>query len=454
MDTIREHEQMFGQMAPTKLFFKCVLPSMVSMGVTSLYTIADGIFVGQFIGASALAAINLVMPLIMISFAVSDMIAVGSSVQISIQLGRRDYREASRIFSFSCVMIEVISVIVGLLGYFLSPGLVRLLGAEGQVASQAVEYMRMYALFAPLLLCFFALDNYLRICGKVRYSMWMNVLVSLGNILLDALFVGVLGWGVASAALASCLCIAAGSLVSVWPFVKGGQPLRFVRAVLRPRKVLNLFANGSSEFFANISSSVCAMLFNGALLALGGYQAVAAFSVVMYIDSIVKSILLGMGDSMQPALSYNYGARNRGRIFALEGRVQLLGAAVSVGTMALMWAFGQPLASLFIEPGQPELLALSVWALRLFSLSYLFSWCGIVSSSFFTAIDRPSFAMVLAIGQALVLPGIGLLILPRLLGLDGVWLTMPAACAAAAVCAGVLMVFAVRELRRKLPKEA
>ena len=152
MEAPQQHDRMFGMLSPTKLFFKCALPSMVSMGVTWLFTIADGVFVGRFIGSEALAAVNLVMPLIMVSFALSDMIAVGSSVQIAIRLGQGNGEGASRVFSFACKTILALSVVMGLGGFFLAPGLVGLLGAEGQVAAMAVEYMRVYAMFAPLIM--------------------------------------------------------------------------------------------------------------------------------------------------------------------------------------------------------------------------------------------------------------------------------------------------------------
>ena len=196
--------------------------------------------------------------------------------------------------------------------------LVAALKAEALVAEMAGEYLKVYAVFSPLVMCFFAVDNYLRICGRMRYSMWMNVGVSLANIGLDALFVAGFGWGIWSAALASCLCLAAGTGISFYPFLRKKLVLRFTRGSLRLRTVGNILANGSSEFFSNITSSAGMVLFNVVLMNLGGYLAVAAFSVVMYVDSIVKSLLFGMSDALQPAISYNYGAGEKKRVFALE----------------------------------------------------------------------------------------------------------------------------------------
>ena len=188
---------MFETMPVNRLFFKCAVPNMISMAVISLYTIADGIFVGHFIGAEALAAVNIVMPVIMISFALSDMIAIGSSVQIAIRLGKKKEKEACVIFSVCTALIVMIACVMGLAGFFGAGGILALMGADGEVTSLAEEYIRVYAVFAPLIMVYFAVDNYLRICGCVRYSMAINVSTALLNIVLDFVFIGVLaGCGV------------------------------------------------------------------------------------------------------------------------------------------------------------------------------------------------------------------------------------------------------------------
>lgn len=446
MNTPMERSNLFTALPPTKLFLHCALPSMASMAFSSLYTVADGIFVGRFLGDRALAAVNLVMPLIMISFALADLIAVGSSVQIAIRMGQGEHKEASRIFSFSCGMILLLSVLIGGAGFVLAPTLVSLFGADAEVAALAVSYMRVYAAFAPLVMCFFAVDNYLRICGRVRYSMWMNIIVSIANIALDALFLGVFRWGIASAAVASCLCLAAGSLICFWPFFRKKLPLRFIKARISAQTVRNIVANGSSEFFSNIAGSVCMVLFNAVLMRMAGYLAVAAFSIVMYVDSVVKSMLFGMSDALQPAISYNYGAGERQRLFAIERRVQIAAACVSISALAIMLFAGGPLIGLFTAPGNPELLALSTRAMHLFALSYLVSWCGIASSSFLTAVDRPAASLALSFCQTLLFPVLALAVLPTVLKLDGVWLSSLAAGTVSVLLAAFLIARTVRHI--------
>lgn len=436
----QEHRALFGQLPVTRLFFKCVIPSMVSMAAASLYTIADGIFVGRFIGSGALAAVNLVMPVIMMSFALSDMVAVGSSVQIALYLGEQDVKKAGLTFTFACKVLLAISVVMGLLGWFAAPALVALLGAEGEVASMAVAYMRVYAAAAPFVMSFFAVDNYLRICGKLQYSMRMNLFISLANILLDWLFIAEFGWGIGAAALASCLCLAVGNIICFLPFFRKKLVLTFTGGRLPLRQFLRLMANGSSEFFSNISGSVCMILYNAVLMRLSGYLAVAAFSVVMYVDSVVKSILYGMSDSLQPAISYNYGSGRKDRLFALERRAMAFGFLSSAAVMIWMFAGGDSLIRLFIQEQNDELLAMSIRAMKLFSFSYLVSFAGIISSSFFTALDRPLASLVLSACQTFLFPVLCLTVLPAFLGLDGVWLTSLAAGTMTAVLAGILLI--------------
>ncbi|WP_246019766.1 MATE family efflux transporter [Bacilliculturomica massiliensis] len=436
----QEHQRMFESLPPGELFLKCAVPSMISMAVTSLYTVADGIFVGRFIGSGALAAINLVMPFIMMSFALSDMIAAGSSVQISIRLGEKKGDEANRIFSFCSLLIFAISCAMGAAGWLFAGPLVRLMGADETVTALAVEYMRVYAVFSPGIMIFFALDNYLRICGKVRYSMLMNVGISLLNIVLDALFIAVWGWGIGAAALASCISLMAGTVIGFAPFLSRRLPLKLVRGRISLRMTGNILANGSSEFFSNISGSALMVIMNTVLLRLGGAMAVAAFSIVMYIDSVVKSLLFGMADSLQPAISYNYGAGNRSRMFAIEKRLLLAGAVLSMTVLLGLLLSGQHMIALFLDGSDKSLIELSWRAMKLFSMSYLICWFGMIAGSFFTALNRPVCSLTVAFGQTLVFPLLSLMTLPAVLGLDGVWLTGLAAGCMSALLAAVFFV--------------
>lgn len=440
-------EHIFDRLSPTRLFFRCAIPNMISMAVSSLYMIIDAMFIGRFLGSSALAAANLVMPFLMISFALSDMVAVGSGVQIAIHLGEEKKREASRIFSVSTLLILSLSFLMSLVGLTLAEPLVRLFHIEESVLLLTVEFIKVFAFFAPVIMIFFALDNYLRICGRTTYSMVMNILVALCNIALDFVFLALFRWGIWSAALATCISLTLGTILGVLPFLTCKLPLRFTTPTLKLRTLGNILLNGSSEFLSSISSSLFMVFVNAALLHLSGTMGVIAFSIVMYIDSVVNALIFGMADSLQPPISYHYGARNGKRLLSLERRLLVSAAMVSLGAMCLMLWGRDDIIPLFLGGTPPELFEMSSRAMYLFSFSYLMSWFGTVASSFFTALNKPRLSLVLAFAQSLAFPLFFLLLLTRFLGLDGVWLTALAAEGCTALLSGVFFVSVCRTLR-------
>ena len=182
------NEQQFAILPTKRVFLRCALPGLLAMVVSSIYMMIDGIFVGRYIGSHALAAVNLAFPIIMILFAVGDMVAVGSAVKIAIALGEKDHTTANRIFSAAFCMILGIGVLFSLLGFLIAPFLIRTLIQDRQLAEVAWDYARFFLYFLPLIMPLFAVDNYLRICGKQTFSMWMNIVVAILNIVLDWLF--------------------------------------------------------------------------------------------------------------------------------------------------------------------------------------------------------------------------------------------------------------------------
>ncbi|MDE6995882.1 MAG: MATE family efflux transporter [Lachnospiraceae bacterium] len=413
---------MFEKMQPTKLFIKCAIPATLSMIFSGIYSIADGIFVGRCIGADALAAVNLVMPLIMISFALAEMIAVGSSVQIAMLLGQKEKELADRTFSVCIKVILGISVIIGLIFFFLSKPILMLMGTEGMALQYSIEYIRVYAVFSPLIIVYFAADNYLRICGKQNYSMALNIATSVLNIVLDFLLLVVWKQGVWAAAFTSCISMALGTVMALCPFFRNKLELKFVKGWISAKHFVKLVANGSSEFFANIASSIFSFILNIVLLSIGGATAVAAMSVVMYVESIASMMISGMSDSMQPAISYCHGAGLKKRVYALEKRVLVSAAVLSLTACLLLRYGGAWVVPFFVKPGETELLTLSIHAMSLYALSYLVNWVDGCLSGYLTALGQAGRSFIVSIMGTLVLPLVGLAVLAPPLGLAGVCL--------------------------------
>ena len=440
--------EIFEKLPPTKLFFRCAVPSMITMAFGALYQIADGLFVGRFIGEDALAAVNLIMPILMMVFAFSNMVATGASVRISVLLGEKNREEASRVFSLSLKVIFLLGCLLGGLGFFFAEPFVRLLapGASALAVEYGVIYIRVNAIFSPMCLIFFATDNYLRVCGKERLSMWLSIGTQGFNIALDVILIVFLGQGVWAAAFTSCLAMALGAVITLVLFQGKKMDLYYTKKNISVTKFLKVLANGSSEFFSNISMSVMSIVYNFFLLKYGGTTGVAAFSVIMYVDSIIGMLVFGMCDSMQPAISYCYGAGLMDKVKALFKRIIFASIVLSAAAMAFMYFAGPYVAPIFVKPEDTQLLRVSIIGMQFFAISYLTGWVDMTFSSYFTALERPGRSLLTSFFGTLVAPIGFLFILTPGLGLEGVWLTPLASCTASAVF--TIMLAATLKIRK------
>lgn len=435
----------FATLPPTRLFFHCVVPAVITSVFGGLYSVVDGLFVGRYLGQDALAAVNLIMPVIMIVEAVSNMIATGASVNISILLGQGKREEASRVFSFSVKFIMLFSLVIGAFGFFFAKPFVTLLspGAGEEAVRYSAEYLRVYAVFAPLITIYFATDNYLRVCGKEKISMMIGVATQGANVALDFVLLVVFRQGIRAAAVASCVSIALGSMITLFLFLGKRMDVYYTKKNISAFCFFGIIANGSSEFFSSIATSVMSVVMNVFLLNYGGTTAVAAFSIVMYVDSIIGMMNFGICDSLQPAISYCYGAGELRRMKAIFGRVILATVLVALASFLFMLFAGPYVAPLFIKPDDTELLKVSVTAVRLFAFSYLVGWIDMCFSSYFTALESPIRSFLVSIFGTLVFPIVFLFLLTALWDLNGVWLTS----SASAVAGGILTLSLAKTLK-------
>ena len=332
-------------------------------------------------------------------------------------------------------MIFLISCLLGVLGLLFAESFVRFLapGATEQAIEYGITYTRVYAAFAPLMLIYHATDNYLRVCGKEKISMWLSVGTQAFNIVLDVILIVFLGQGVWAAAFTSCLAMALGSVITLFMFRKKRMDLYYTKGRIKRAIFLRILANGSSEFFSSISMSIMSIVFNFFLLKYGGTTAVAAFSVIMYVDSIVGMLVFGMSDSLQPAISYCYGAGLMDKVKAIFRRVIWGAVMLSAASLLFMFFAGQYVAPLFVKPEDTELLAVSIVGMKLFSLSYITGWVDMCFSSYFTALERPARSMLVSLFGTLIFPISALCIMAPLLKLNGVWLSVLISCTLSAI---------------------
>lgn len=431
-------EQQFTTLSVNRVFFKLAVPSVLSMVFSSIYMMSDGIFVGRFIGQQALAAVNLVMPILMILFAVSNMIAVGSSVKVSTALGAGQIDKARRLFSASVLMIVGVGVVFSVAGLLFAEPLIFAMIEDQVLADMACRYVRVFSLTFPFLMPLFAMDNFLRVCGKANYSMVLNIVVSVLNIILDWLFIARLGLGIEFSALSTAISMFFGSIFSFLPFFTKKITLHFAKPQISGAEVVGIFYNGGSEFFSSIAGSLIAAVVNGFLLSLGGAVAVASYGIVMYIDTLLIGILYGVLDSVQPAVSYNLGAGKVKRTLSFFRVSSIVTAGLSLLCMVGILLFPDTLAGIFVKDHDADVIEMTVAALILFAPSYLFTWLNMVTSAFLTAMDKPKESMIIMAFRAIIFPLACLIVLSSVMGVYGVFFTATASGALTFVMALVI----------------
>ena len=410
----------FAKTPPRRLFFLAAVPGAISMLASALYQLLDGVFVGQFLGETAFAALNLAMPFVIINFSLADLIGVGSAVPISIDLGRREDRTANNTFTCACILIVSASAAMGAVLFLAAPLLMSLMGAEGAFADFAVQYLRVYALCSPVTTIIFAVDNYLRICGKVRRSMLLNIFMSVLSGVLEFLFLAVFRWGIWGAALATCSGMFVSALTAFYPFFRGRMPLRFCRPRFHWGMIRKIVANGAPNFLNNIAGRITSILMNFLLVRLGGEAAVSIYGILMYAEGFIQPLLYGMCDSLQPAVGYNWGAGKFSRVRAIERCCFSASAVLSLLSAVLIFAFPGQIGAMFVS-GDEAFMAETAFALRLFSFTYLTRWFSFATQSYMLAIERAAAASVISVSTALVFPALLVAVLWPM-GLTGLWL--------------------------------
>lgn len=450
---MEKSNQFFETTKPSRLFFTVAVPGTISMLAMSLYFIIEGIFIGHILNEAAFAAVNLAMPFVFINFSLADMIGVGSSVPISIALGRREYKKANEIFSSSLVLIVLTSIFMGALLYFFSPLFIELMGASGEMAILAVKYVRIYALTGPFTTVLFAMDNYLKISGFVKTSMAINLFMSALNVALLYLFLSGFKMNVEGCALATSIAMSVCAVLTFIPFLTGKTVLKFTYPKISGKNLKEIVSCGAPIFLNNVSGRVAAIVMNVALLSIGGavygQTAVAAYSVLMYAAEIVQPLFYGMSDSISPAIGYNWGAKRLDRVSAITKWSFSMCFIVSLVGTAFMFFFPELVAKLFVDTTQVALFEMSTHALRLFSFTFVSRWAGFAVQSFYSSIHKPFLASILSVSSAMILP-IAFIIILSPLGLDGLWLNMAATSFVVMIMAFIMLFFSQKKMKKDI----
>lgn len=402
-------------------------PSMAMMVFTSIYGVVDGLFVSNFVGKEPFAAINLIMPILMITGAFGFMMGTGGTAIVAKTLGEGDRRRANEYFSFIVYITIAVGVAMSALGIILMPSLSRLLGAEGKTLEYCISYGRIVLLALP----FFMLENLFQsffiAAEKPKLGLYTNIVAGIMNMVLDALFVAVLDLGLEGAALATAISQLFGGVIPIIYFArKNDSLLRLTRTGFNGKVLLKSMTNGSSELMSNISSSIVTVFYNYQLLKFAAEDGVAAYGVIMYVSFIFVAIFIGYSIGTAPIISYHYGAAYKEELKSLLRKSTVITFALG-GVMTLICAlFATPLSAIFVSYDK-ALLEMTTRGLLIFSFSFLLSGFSIFASSFFTALNNGPISAAISFLRTLVYQLGGIIILPIFFELDGIWFSMLAA---------------------------
>ena len=397
------------------------LPSICMMVFTSIYGVVDGLFVSNFAGKTPFAAINLVMPFIMILGGMGFMIGTGGTALVSKLLGEGKKDEAHSTFSMMVLFTLLLGLVLSAVGFLTMRPVSYFLGATDAMIDDCVLYGRIVTGFTFAFMLQNVFQSFFIAAEKPRLGLIVTVAAGVTNMVLDALFIAVFDWGVAGAAIATGLSQCVGGVLPLIYFLRPNDSLLRMRpTALRLRPILQACGNGSSELMSNISSSLVGMLYNFQLMRLIGADGVSAYGVLMYVQFIFVAIFIGYSIGSAPVVSFHFGAQNHDELKSLLRKSVLL---MSFGGVLLTVAarlLAALLAHLFVGY-DAVLFDLTTHAFRLFSWSFLLAGFNIFTSGFFTALNNGAISAAISFLRTLVFQTASVLILPLLLGVDGIW---------------------------------
>lgn len=410
-----------------KKLLRFTFPSIIMMVFTSIYGVVDGFFVSNFVGKTPFAAVNFIMPFLMILGTVGFMFGTGGSALIAITMGAGDKERAKRLFSLFIYVSAICGILIGALGIVVIRPVAAWLGAEGELLDNCVVYGRIILVVLPALILQYEFQSFFITAEKPKLGLAVTVAAGVANMVLDALFVGVLRWGLVGAAAATAISQCVGGII---PLVYFGRPntslLRLTRTKFDGRALLKACTNGSSELMSNISMSVVGMLYNIQLMKYAGEDGVAAYGVLMYVNMIFLAAFIGYSVGVAPVIGYHYGAGNHEELKGLLKKSLVLIGIFSVGMVALAEGLARPLALIFVGY-DPELLDMTLRGFLVYSFSFLFAGLAIYGSSFFTALGNGLVSALISFLRTLVFQVAAVLIFPLIWGLDGIWFSIVAA---------------------------
>lgn len=403
---------------------KYTLPSVIMMIFFSFYTIVDGMFVSRFIGSNALSAVNIVFPVIYLVLGIGIMFATGGSAIVAKKMGEGKTKEARENFTLISISALVVGIIIEIITIVFMKEIIYTLGSTKDLYYNCREYLFYMIIFTPFIIlkCYF--DYFLVTAGEANLGLISGVIGGIVNIILDYVFIVNFNLGIKGAALATCIGYMVPSIIGIVYFLNKSNNLHFVKPKFKLNVITKSCSNGSSEMITQLSNAVTTFLYNLVLIKLLGEDGVAAITIILYVQLLLNSAYMGFVLGVQPRISYFYGSKDKEQIKNIIKYSIIIISLFAVFSFILSRQVSELLIMIFTPKGT-SLFNIAHNAFMIFSISFLFNGINIFSSGMFTAFSNGKVSAIISLLRTFVLFVVGMMILPKLLGVNGVWLVVP-----------------------------
>lgn len=417
-----------------KKLLRFTFPSIVMMLFTSIYVIADGYFVSNYCGKTALASVNFAYPVLMILGSIGFMFGTGGSAIISKKLGEKKEEEANNIFSFIVVFSFFLGVILTIFGLLFMEKIAYLMGARGELLTLTTIYGKIILSCLPSYILQYEFQCLFVTANKPKLGLYVTIAAGVSNIVLDWFLICIMHTGVTGGAIATAFSQVVGGVIPLIYFMRKNSSLLRLKLSFKwdGKSLLKTITNGSSEFMGNISASIVGAIYNLQLLKYAGEDGLAAYAVIMYVSIVFMSLFIGYSVGSAPIISYNYGAKDTEHLKSIVKKSFVIITTGSFSMLILSLLLARPLGLIFVSYDK-ELLDYTVHAFKLYSISFLFCGFSIFSSSLFTALNNGLVSALISFSRTLFFQVLAVLLIPYILGTDGIWLSTAVAEALALV---------------------
>ena len=407
-----------------KRLVRFTMPSILMMIITSIYGVVDGFFISNFVGKTPFAAVNFIMPFLMVLGALGFMFGTGGSALIAKTMGEGNEEKAQKTFSMLVYATIISGVIISVLSIIFLRPIASFLGAEGTMLDDCVTYGRIILVALPFLMVQYAFSSLVVTAEKPKLGLVVTIIAGVTNMIGDALFMAVFEWGVVGAALATAIGQVIGGIIPLIYFAhKNSSRLKLSNPYWDGKALIKTCTNGSSELLNNISMSIVGMLYNAQLLKYAGENGVAAYGTIMYVNFIFLALFIGYSTGIAPVISYHFGAKNTDELKGLLKRSVVIILSSSAVMFIVAKFMAAPLAKIYVGY-DAELLSMTVHAFEIYAFSFLFAGIAIFGSAFFTALNDGLTSALIAFLRTLVFQISAVMLMPLIWGLDGIWMSV------------------------------